>query len=244
MKHLELSFVKKQVFFTMDTDPEKRTVDKIGSDGLPSLFWNNVLCDIYYVFMFHISLSCSDLWITCQRFPYYQSRICRVSCGIHPRDLAKRCWKVICAGAFPHNQSLTHWDRDKIAAISQTTLSNAFCWIKNVWISIEISLKFVLKDPNNNILALGQIMAWRRQGDKPLSEPMMENSATHICVTRSQWVKDLSMKFQFSMSLCVHRTSSCLKFPERPFKDTVIAPSRTACIHSDRVFSSMNLQLE
>ena len=40
----------------------------------------------------------------------------------------------------------------------------------------------------NNITALVQIMAWRRLGDKPLSEPMMVNLLTHICVTRPQWV--------------------------------------------------------
>ena len=40
---------------------------------------------------------------------------------------------------------------------------------ENVWISIEISLKFVPKGPINNIPALIQIMAWRRPGDKPLS---------------------------------------------------------------------------
>ena len=44
---------------------------------------------------------------------------------------------------------------------------------KNVWISIEISLKFVPKGPINNIPALVQIMAWRRPGDKTLSEQMM-----------------------------------------------------------------------
>ena len=32
-------------------------------------------------------------------------------------------------------------------------------------------------------------MAWRRPGDKPLSEPMMVNLLTHICVTGPQWVK-------------------------------------------------------
>ena len=32
-------------------------------------------------------------------------------------------------------------------------------------------------------------MAWRRPGDKPLSEPMMVRLPTHICVTRPQWVK-------------------------------------------------------
>ena len=67
-----------------------------------------------------------------------------------------------------------------------------FKWIfinQNIWILIKISLKFVPKGPINNIPALVQIMAWRRPGDKPLSEPMMLSSLTHICVTRPQWVK-------------------------------------------------------
>ena len=55
-------------------------------------------------------------------------------------------------------------------------------------ISIKISLKFVLKGPINNNPSLVQIMAWRRSGDKPLSEPMMVSLLTHICVTRPQWV--------------------------------------------------------
>ena len=44
---------------------------------------------------------------------------------------------------------------------------------ENLWISIKISLKFVPKSPIDNIPALFQIMAWRRPGDKPLSEAMM-----------------------------------------------------------------------
>ena len=63
---------------------------------------------------------------------------------------------------------------------------------ENVWIPIEISLKFVPKVPINNISALVQIMAWRRPGDKPLSEPMAICLLTHICVTRPQWVNRLS----------------------------------------------------
>ena len=59
---------------------------------------------------------------------------------------------------------------------------------ENVIISTEISLKFVPKGPINNIPALVQIMAWRRSGDKPLSEPVMVSLLTHICVTRPQWV--------------------------------------------------------
>ena len=68
-----------------------------------------------------------------------------------------------------------------------------FKWIflnENVWILIKISLKFVPKGPINNIPALVQIMAWRRSGDKPLSEPMAVSLLTHICVTRPQWVND------------------------------------------------------
>ena len=48
---------------------------------------------------------------------------------------------------------------------------------ENVWISIKISLKLV------------QIMAWRRPGDKPLSEAMTVSLLTHIFITQPQWVK-------------------------------------------------------
>ena len=40
-------------------------------------------------------------------------------------------------------------------------------------IPIEISLKLVLRGPINNKSALVQVMAWRRTGNKPLSEPML-----------------------------------------------------------------------
>ena len=63
---------------------------------------------------------------------------------------------------------------------------------ENARISFKISLKFVPKGPINNNPALGQIMAWRRSGDKPLSEPTMVSLPTHICVTRPQWVNTLS----------------------------------------------------
>ena len=59
-----------------------------------------------------------------------------------------------------------------MAAISQTTFLSA-SFNENAKISIEISLKFVPEGPINNKPALVQIMAWRRPGDKPLSEPMM-----------------------------------------------------------------------
>ena len=83
---------------------------------------------------------------------------------------------------------LTHWSRDKMEAISQTTFSSAFFLNENILIPIKISLKFVPKGSFNNIPALVQIMAWRRPGDKPLSESMMVDLPTHICVTRPQWI--------------------------------------------------------
>ena len=67
----------------------------------------------------------------------------------------------------------------------------------NIWIQIKISLKFVPKSSIRNIPALIQIMAWRRPGDKPLSEPMMANLPTHICVTRPQWVKACFYSIKF-----------------------------------------------
>ena len=60
---------------------------------------------------------------------------------------------------------------------------------ENAWILLKISLKFVRKVRINNILALVQIIAWRRPGNKPLSEPMMVSLLTYICVTRPLWVK-------------------------------------------------------
>ena len=62
-----------------------------------------------------------------------------------------------------------------MAAIFQTTFSNTFSWMK--------MLEFRLRFP-----ALVQIMAWRRPGDKPLSEPVLASLLTHICVTQPEWV--------------------------------------------------------
>ena len=44
---------------------------------------------------------------------------------------------------------------------------------ENIRILVQFSLKFVPKGSIDKIPALVQIMAWRRIGDKPLSEPML-----------------------------------------------------------------------
>ena len=69
---------------------------------------------------------------------------------------------------------------------------------ENVWILLNISLKFVPKVWINNIPAFVQIMAWHRSGDKPLSEPTMASLLTHICVPLPQWVKCLKQRSDLS----------------------------------------------
>ena len=79
---------------------------------------------------------------------------------------------------------------------------------ENIWISINISLNFVPKGQINNIPALVPIMAWRRPGDKPLSEPMMVSLLTHICVTWHQWVYPLCTKFsKGNVNMCLQFVS-------------------------------------
>ena len=46
-----------------------------------------------------------------------------------------------------------------------------------------ISVKSVFEGPIYNIPGSVQIMAWRRPGDKQLSEPMMVRLPTHMRVT-------------------------------------------------------------
>ena len=67
---------------------------------------------------------------------------------------------------------------------------------ENVWILIKNSLKFVPKGPINNISTWVQIMAWRRSGDKPLSESMLVSLPTHVCVTTPQWVNGKTVSAQ------------------------------------------------
>ena len=57
---------------------------------------------------------------------------------------------------------------------------------ENGCILIKLSLRYDRKGSIDNNPPLVQIMAWRRSGDKPLSEPMMIILPTHICVIRPQ----------------------------------------------------------
>ena len=82
-----------------------------------------------------------------------------------------------------------------------------FKWIflnENVWISLKISSKFVPKVWINNIPALVQIMAWRRPGHKPLSEPMMVQLLAHIYV--SPGLNELNKIVRITLNVCNKKT--------------------------------------
>ena len=83
---------------------------------------------------------------------------------------------------------LTHWGRNKTGRHCTHAIFKCIFVDEDMWISINISLKFVPQCQINNIPALVQIMAQRRPGDKPLPEPMMVSLLTYICVSRPELV--------------------------------------------------------
>ena len=84
------------------------------------------------------------------------------------------------------------------AAISQTIFSNAFSWRKSFFIFIQISLKFVPINfgPINNTPALVQVMAGRRSGDKPLSEPTLTRFTEAYVQHRGRWVNAVFVTYE------------------------------------------------
>ena len=65
----------------------------------------------------------------------------------------------------------------KIAAILADNIFKCIFLNGNDGIPIQISLQFVPRSPIDSTLALVQVMAWRRTGDKPLPEPMLTQFA-------------------------------------------------------------------
>ena len=96
-------------------------------------------------------------------------------------------WLVASAGTRWYQIWLTHCSLDNWPPSRRQHFQMHF--LEWIYLNLDkkMSLKFVPKGPINNIPALVQIVAWRRSGDKPLSEPMMVKS--RIYVTWPQWVK-------------------------------------------------------
>ena len=66
--------------------------------------------------------------------------------------------------SFPPGQNGHHFTDDIFKCIFMN---------EKFHILIQISLKFVLNIPIDSKSAMVQVMAWRRTGDKPLTEPMV-----------------------------------------------------------------------
>ena len=92
---------------------------------------------------------------------------------------------------------------------------------ENVRISVRISLRSVPKGPIDNIPELVQIMAWRRPGDKPLSESIMVRLPTYIWVIWPQWVnpvwpdEDKIITYFFLFSLLSRMREQGVQFTSR-----------------------------
>ena len=103
-----------------------------------------------------------------------------------------------------------------------------------LWISINISLKFVPRGAIYNIPTLGQVMALRRPGDKPLSEPMMVRLPTHICVARPQWVNPCTI-------LLMNNIRKCFVFQALWLDVLAVFGADKYSIEWDKVFYCMNM---
>ena len=78
---------------------------------------------------------------------------------------------------------------------------------ENVWIAIRILLNFIPKGSINNNPTLVQIMAWRRPGDKPLSEPMIFYWHIYVSLNLNELMLSLMSLWY---SLCILYSGSSL----------------------------------
>ena len=92
---------------------------------------------------------------------------------------------------------LTHWDRDKMAAIFQMTFSNAFSWMKVYKFLLRFHWSLFPKDQLTIFqhTALVYIVGWCRSGAKPLSEPLL------VCFTNALGLNELIGIYTFTVLL-------------------------------------------
>ena len=130
-----------------------------------------------------------ELWdVFCEDF---QKTIDRVITAVRCIFIRPGKGLLLILGAWLYYRKwLTHWGRDNMPAIFEDYIFKCIFLNENPRISIHISLKFVPKGPINNNPSLVQIIAWRRAGDKLLSEPMMSTSLTNICIIRPHWLRN------------------------------------------------------
>ena len=127
----------------------------------------------------------NDNWSLVRSLGINLLKVVKCKCSLFRKYIGKCClWCYVHSGL----NELTHGGWHKMATVFTDETFKRISLNENVKISIEISLKFVSKGPINNIPALVQIMAWRRPGNKQLSETMLVSLLMHICITQPQWV--------------------------------------------------------
>ena len=131
----------------------------------------------------------NQCWLLISKILYIHARAIRQQVAIlsfYIKSMKTILLKLL--AHLPGDNELTHWGRDKMDAISQTTFSNTFSWMKIFEFRLTFHWSLFPRFQLANVPALVQLMAWRRPGDMPLSEPVIISSPTHICITRPQWV--------------------------------------------------------
>ena len=205
---LKLSHISKK-------DP--RTIMRLAPVEIPQ-FWTKSYIYIFTVYIkiwFLKKFQKSDTWTRERRENHYDAWN-----GLFLSLSASVCLSLrlsMSVYTSPHadlRQSvLTHMPLYKMAAVSQTTFLNAFSWKKKVEFWINFTEVFP-KGPIDNNQALVWIMAWRRIGDKSLSEPMLTR-LWRIYATLREVIQhigtldtELCWAFLYIKWICMHAQST------------------------------------
>ena len=109
--------------------------------------------------------------------------------------LSALCVSMLSASFTTH---LTHWSRNEIFDIGQTTFWNAFSWMDTSEFQTEFYFKCDGDGLAENEPALVQIIGWHRTRGKPLSEPMVIR-LSHVCLNEL----NANYRTEFSFSLLI-----------------------------------------
>ena len=95
------------------------------------------------------------------------------------------------------NNLSTHWGRDKMAAIFQTTFSNACSWMKMYEFRLRFHWSFF---PRVKLTIFHNWFRWWLDVDQATSHYLNQWWLVywHICITRHQWNKNWRYKFEVS----------------------------------------------
>ena len=100
-----------------------------------------------------------------------------------------------CICQYNYIDGLTQLPLDKMAAILADVL------FKCIFMNENDRITFVPMSPIDNMPALVQLMAWRRTGDKPLSEPMLTRFTDAYMRHKGRWVNREEMHLPNEVTL-------------------------------------------